>query len=99
MPPQNPFWGAEYSLLELSKSTQKLLNRKNDRLERISVEKLMAYKTISRTTQNILSKDDDYKMGAFRLLSRAFTSTDQEVAEHLLETQFPGCQPISGPQS
>jgi hypothetical protein len=27
-----------------------------------------------------------------------FTSTDQEVAEHLLETHFPGCQPISGPQ-
>jgi hypothetical protein len=48
----------------------------------------------------ILSKDDDNKMDAFRLPSRALTSsTDQEVAEHLLETHFPGCQPISGPQS
>jgi hypothetical protein len=35
----------------------------------------------------------------FRLPSGAFTSTDQEVAEHLLETHFLGCQPISGPQS
>jgi hypothetical protein len=38
-------------------------------------------------------------MDAFRLPSRVFTSTDQEVAEHLLETHFPGCQPISEPQS
>jgi hypothetical protein len=38
-------------------------------------------------------------MSAFRFPSGAFTSTDQEVAEHLLETHFPGCQPISGPQS
>jgi hypothetical protein len=38
-------------------------------------------------------------MGAFRLPSGAFTSTGQEVAEHLLETHFPGCQPISEPQS
>jgi hypothetical protein len=37
-------------------------------------------------------------MGAFRLASRAFTSTDQEVTEHLLETHFPECQPTSGPQ-
>jgi hypothetical protein len=29
----------------------------------------------------------------------SFTSTDQEVAEHLFETHFPGCQPISEPQS
>jgi hypothetical protein len=29
----------------------------------------------------------------------AFTSTDQEIADHFLETHFPGCQPISGPQS
>jgi hypothetical protein len=43
--------------------------------------------------------DDDYKMGAFRIPAGAFTSTDQEVAEHLLETHFPGCQPISEPQS
>jgi hypothetical protein len=28
------------------------------------------------------------------LLSEAFTRTDQEVAEHLIETHFPGCQPI-----
>jgi hypothetical protein len=53
----------------------------------------------SARLHRILSKDDDYKMGAFRLPSGAFTSTDQEVAEHLLETHFPGCQPISGPQS
>jgi hypothetical protein len=31
-------------------------------------------------------------MIAFRLPSGAFTSTDQEVAEHLLETHFPGPQ-------
>jgi hypothetical protein len=37
----------------------------------------------------ILSKDDEYKMGAFRLPLETFTSTDQEVAEHLLETHFP----------
>jgi hypothetical protein len=47
----------------------------------------------------ILSKEDNYKMGAFRLPSGVFASTDQEVAEHLLETRFPGCQPISGPKS
>jgi hypothetical protein len=28
----------------------------------------------------------------------AFTSTDQEVAKHLLETHFSGCQPISDGQ-
>jgi hypothetical protein len=28
------------------------------------------------------------------LLSEAFTSTDQEVAEHLIKTHFPVCQPI-----
>jgi hypothetical protein len=33
-------------------------------------------------------------MSVFRFPSRAFTSTDQEVAEHCLETHFPGCQPI-----
>jgi hypothetical protein len=38
-------------------------------------------------------------MGAVRLPSGAFTSTDQEVAEQLLETHFPGCQPILEPQS
>jgi hypothetical protein len=38
-------------------------------------------------------------MGAFRLPSGACISTDQEVAEHLLDTHFSGCQPISGPQS
>jgi hypothetical protein len=53
----------------------------------------------STRLHRILSKDNDYKMGAFRLPSRVFTSTDQEVAEHLLETHFPGCQPISEPQS
>jgi hypothetical protein len=34
-------------------------------------------------------------MSAFRLPSEAYTSTDQEVAEQLLETHFPGSQPIS----
>jgi hypothetical protein len=38
-------------------------------------------------------------MSAFRLPSGAFTITDQEVAAHLLETHFPGCQTISEPQS
>jgi hypothetical protein len=38
-------------------------------------------------------------MSAFQLSSGAFSSTDQEVAEHLLKTHFSGCQPISGPQS
>jgi hypothetical protein len=41
-------------------------------------------------------------MGAFQLPSGAFTSTDQDVAEHLFpifDTHFPECQPISGPQS
>jgi hypothetical protein len=42
----------------------------------------------------ILSKDDDYKMGDFRLPSEAFTSTDQRVAEHLLETHFPAITSI-----
>jgi hypothetical protein len=53
----------------------------------------------SARPHRILSEDDDYKMGAFRFPSGAFTSTDQEVAEHLLDTYFPGCQPISRPQS
>jgi hypothetical protein len=53
----------------------------------------------SARLHRILSKDDDYKMGAFRLPSGALTCTDQEVAEHLLETHFPGCQPILGPHS
>jgi hypothetical protein len=53
----------------------------------------------SARLNGILFKDDDYKMGAFRLPSEAFTSTDQEVAEHLLETHFSECQLISGPQS
>jgi hypothetical protein len=38
-------------------------------------------------------------MDAFRLPSGVFTSIDQEIAEHLLETHFPRCQPLSRPQS
>jgi hypothetical protein len=47
----------------------------------------------------ILSKDDDYKMSAFQIPSLAFTSTNQDIAEHFIETHFPGCQLISELQS
>jgi hypothetical protein len=57
-----------------SKSTQKLLYRKNNRPGRISVGKLMAY-------------NHNYE-SAFGLPSGAFTSTDQEVPKHILETHF-----------
>jgi hypothetical protein len=50
----------------------------------------------SARLHRVLSKDADYKMGAFRLPLGAFTSSDQEIAEHLLETYFPRFQPISG---
>jgi hypothetical protein len=36
---------------------------------------------LSARLHNILSRDDDYKMGAFRFPSGVFTSNDQEVAE------------------
>jgi hypothetical protein len=37
-------------------------------------------------------------MGASRLLLEAFTVTEQEVAELIFETHFPGCQSISDEQ-
>jgi hypothetical protein len=42
----------------------------------------------------ILAKDESYQIGGLRLPSGDFTVSDQEVADHLLETHFPGCQPI-----
>jgi hypothetical protein len=35
-----------------------------------------------------------YQFGGLRLSSGDFTAFDQEVADYLLETHFPGCQPI-----
>jgi hypothetical protein len=35
-----------------------------------------------------------YQFGGLRLFSGDFTASDQEVADYLLETHFPGCQPI-----
>jgi hypothetical protein len=52
----------------------------------------------SARLHRILSKDDDYKMGVFQHPSGAFNSTNQEVALHLHETHFPGCQPQSQSQ-
>jgi hypothetical protein len=45
--------------------------------------------------QKILLKDNSYRIGNFRLPSGEFTKSDKEVAAYLLETQFPGCEPIS----
>jgi hypothetical protein len=45
--------------------------------------------------QKILSKDNNYHIGNFRLPSGEFTKSDQEVADHLLETHLPGCEPSS----
>jgi hypothetical protein len=42
----------------------------------------------------ILAKDKNYQIGGLRLLSDDFTASVQEVAEHLLETRFPGGQSI-----
>jgi hypothetical protein len=42
----------------------------------------------------VLSKDISYQVGAFRLPSGDFTSSDVEAAQHLLMTHFPGCQQI-----
>jgi hypothetical protein len=49
--------------------------------------------------QKILSKDNSYHIGNFRLPSREFTKSDQEVADSLLETHFPGCEPPSNEES
>jgi hypothetical protein len=38
-------------------------------------------------------------VGALRLPSGDFTSSDWEAAQHLLMTHFPGCQPIEEPNS
>jgi hypothetical protein len=42
----------------------------------------------------ILVKDRSYQIGGLWLPSGDFTAFDQEVAHHLLETHFPGCQPF-----
>jgi hypothetical protein len=42
----------------------------------------------------VLSKDVSYQVGALRLPSGDFTSSDEDTAQHLLMTHFPGCQPI-----
>jgi hypothetical protein len=42
----------------------------------------------------VLSKDVSYQVGALRLPSGDFSSSDGEAAQHLLMTHFPGCQPI-----
>jgi hypothetical protein len=41
-----------------------------------------------------LHKIHKLQIGGLRLLSGDFTASDQEFADHLLETQFPCCQPI-----
>jgi hypothetical protein len=45
--------------------------------------------------QKIIPKDNSYHIGNFRLPSGEFTKADQEVADHLLETHFPGCKSSS----
>jgi hypothetical protein len=42
----------------------------------------------------ILAKDESYRIGGLRLPSGDFAASDQKVADYLLETHFPGCQPI-----
>jgi hypothetical protein len=42
----------------------------------------------------ILAKDASYQINGLKLPLGDFTASDQEVADHLLETNFPGCQPI-----
>jgi hypothetical protein len=36
----------------------------------------------------LLAKDESYQIGGLRLPSGDFTASDQEVVDHLLETQF-----------
>jgi ribonuclease HI len=43
----------------------------------------------------ILSKDESYQIGNLRLPSGIMTESDQAVADHLLETHFPGCESVS----
>jgi hypothetical protein len=51
--------------------------------------------TPSARLHRVLSKDVGYQVGALRLPSGDFTSSDGEAAQHLLMIHFPGCQPIS----
>jgi Endonuclease-reverse transcriptase len=53
----------------------------------------------SARLHRVLSKDVSYQVGALRLPSGEFTSSDREAAEHLLVTHFPGCQPVDGGHS
>jgi hypothetical protein len=48
----------------------------------------------SKRLHRVLSKNVCYQTGALRLPSGDFTSSDGEVAKHLLMTHFSGCQPI-----
>jgi hypothetical protein len=47
----------------------------------------------------VLSKDVSYQVGALRLLSGDFTSSNGEAAQHLLMNHFSGCQLIEEPNS
>jgi hypothetical protein len=55
-------------------------------------------KATARLQKN-LSNNNSYHIGNFRLPSREFTKSDQEVADHLLETHFPGCERSSDENS
>jgi hypothetical protein len=70
----------------------------------LSREERSSYKHMTSTVEGIqpaarlhkiLSKDETYQMGNLRLPSGNSTTTDQEVAAHLLETHFPGSLPFS----
>jgi hypothetical protein len=45
--------------------------------------------------QKILSKDNGYLIGNFKLSLGEYTKSDQEVVNHLIESHFPGCEPTS----
>jgi hypothetical protein len=47
-----------------------------------------------KPTARLLAKDESYQIGGLRLPSGDFTAYDQEVADHLLVTHFPGCRII-----
>jgi ribonuclease HI len=82
--------GYKIATREYSKSLRKA--------ERVSFKKFSSEVDGVKPTarlQKILSKDNSYQIGNFRLPSGEFTRSDQEVAAHLLETHFPGCEPIS----
>ena len=89
-------WNDRVRDLEAYKTAMSEYSKSLRKAERASFKKFSSevdgVKPAARL-QKILSKDNSYQIGNFRLPSGEFTKSDQEVADHLLETHFPGCEP------